>query len=283
MMDPSYSFNISIAGICVSFHCANKIFFQILKNKYASFENAATNKEIIVIEILERPFDKNFDEIILEEKEGCYFLRSEDFNAEICLNTKKVKLESRLEITVFNTFLRILYSLLAVQHRGFLLHAAGLIYNKQGYVFSGPSSSGKTTTARRATNLSVLNDELTLIRKIGNDYRVHATPFTGEYEGSISVKSAPLQYLLFLNKELQTGHQPVDKLTVIVKLMENIFFFDKNLSVNQLLLDNCRELTENTPGFEVNIFASNSIEEVIDGIGKNKIFSEPQNSLATNR
>ncbi len=64
---------------------------------------------------------------------------------------------------------------------GLLLHAAGVLTEHGGWVFSGPSGAGKSTmsdffTARGA---SVLSDERIIIRKIDGEFSIFGTPWPG--------------------------------------------------------------------------------------------------------
>ncbi len=96
--------------------------------------------------------------------------------------------------------LRVVYALLAVQHGGLLLHAAGIVHQAQAYVFCGQSGSGKTTVARLAPPDAVLNDDLVLLLPHGlTDWQVHATPFSNPTQQPPAGRiAAPLARLLFL-------------------------------------------------------------------------------------
>jgi hypothetical protein len=67
-------------------------------------------------------------------------------------------------------------------------------------VFPGQSGAGKTTLARKAPrSADVLSDELCVVRRSEDGWRVHGTPFWGDFaRGGISMRSWPLRTLAFL-------------------------------------------------------------------------------------
>lgn len=82
----------------------------------------------------------------------------------------------------------------------FLIHSCGVVKNGQGYVFVGPSGSGKSTVAELSKEYDILNDEITLIKKRGNQYTAYATPFNGYFRLKKNI-SCPLKALLFLKQD----------------------------------------------------------------------------------
>ncbi|MGH7206012.1 MAG: hypothetical protein ACREI2_07360 [Nitrospiraceae bacterium] len=64
---------------------------------------------------------------------------------------------------------------------GLLLHAAGVLTDHGGWVFTGPSGAGKSTLSDffAAKGASVLSDERIIIRKVAGEFRVFGTPWPG--------------------------------------------------------------------------------------------------------
>ncbi len=64
---------------------------------------------------------------------------------------------------------------------GLLLHSAGVLADKGGYVFTGSSGAGKSTLSGffAERGASVLSDERTIVRKSGDTFVVHGTPWVG--------------------------------------------------------------------------------------------------------
>jgi hypothetical protein len=83
--------------------------------------------------------------------------------------------ESSLE-----NFLRAVYAHLALDHDGFLLHAAGVVKDGRAYLFFGPSGSGKTTVAGLADGGRVVSDDLILVLPgVGDRPAAVSIPFRG--------------------------------------------------------------------------------------------------------
>ena len=64
---------------------------------------------------------------------------------------------------------------------GLLLHSAGVIASTGGYIFTGASGAGKSTLSGffDARGASVLSDERMIIRKDGEAFVIHGTPWVG--------------------------------------------------------------------------------------------------------
>jgi hypothetical protein len=96
--------------------------------------------------------------------------------------------------------LRVLWATLLPRLGGMLVHGCGLRHGEIGVVFPGPSGAGKTTLARKAPNPdAVLSDELCVVRRADDGWRIHGTPFWGDFaRGGISMRSWPLRTVAFL-------------------------------------------------------------------------------------
>ncbi|MEK7236792.1 MAG: hypothetical protein AAB242_09225 [Nitrospirota bacterium] len=64
---------------------------------------------------------------------------------------------------------------------GLLLHSAGILSSTGGYIFTGASGAGKSTLSGffDAGGASVLSDERMIIRKSGETFVLHGTPWVG--------------------------------------------------------------------------------------------------------
>jgi len=85
-------------------------------------------------------------------------------------------------------FLRAGLAWRALDEGGMLLHAASLVRHDRAFLFLGASGSGKSTLASISTEGRVVSDDLTLVRKMPEGYRVAGTPFRGTYAGGVPVK-----------------------------------------------------------------------------------------------
>ncbi len=64
---------------------------------------------------------------------------------------------------------------------GIVLHSAGVLSTKGGYIFTGPSGAGKSTLAQLFAKggASVLSDERMIVRRSGNGVVAYGTPWVG--------------------------------------------------------------------------------------------------------
>ncbi len=193
-------------------------------------------------------------------------LSSSDFDCRVVLKKKKGELKIRPDANAFNTFLRVLYSVVLLGENGFLVHAAGLERNGEGYLFPGRSSSGKTTLARNAKGFRVLSDELVAVRRENKSLRLFSTPFSGEYDGEIERLDADLKAMVFLNARLEPGKvTPVKEghFELAVNLMRNVFFFLRDGESSRKMLHLCCAVCDNVPGYNAGYVNTASLGEIV--------------------
>ena len=83
---------------------------------------------------------------------------------------------------------------------GIMLHSCGVVDDKNGFLFAGISTNGKTTTARlwnADQTVRVLNDDRNILRKINGQFKVYGTPWPGE-GGFALADDAPLKKIFIL-------------------------------------------------------------------------------------
>ncbi len=82
---------------------------------------------------------------------------------------------------VFNPLVEVCLLTKLAREGGLLLHGAGVLSCKGGHVFTGASGTGKSTLSGFFDDrgASVLSDERVIIRKSGDAFVVHGTPWVG--------------------------------------------------------------------------------------------------------
>lgn len=101
---------------------------------------------------------------------------------------------------LFNPIVEVCFLTRLAREGGFLLHAAGLVSQKHGYVFTGPSGAGKSTIAQIFADrqASVLSDERVVLRFENGGIMIHGSPWVGSGAYATNV-SAPLTALYVIN------------------------------------------------------------------------------------
>lgn len=97
---------------------------------------------------------------------------------------------------LFNPLIEVCLLSRVARDGGLLLHAAGLVFNSEGFVFTGPSEAGKSTIselfARRGG--TVLSDERVILRRQGSAFFLYGTPWVGSGQYAENA-SAPITAL----------------------------------------------------------------------------------------
>ena len=90
---------------------------------------------------------------------------------------------------------------------GFFFHSSCLALDGEGYVFSAPSGTGKSTHTRLwreyfGSRVTMINDDKPIVRRVNGEFRIFGTPWMGKSEIG-SNTSAPIKavYLLEQSKE----------------------------------------------------------------------------------
>ena len=82
---------------------------------------------------------------------------------------------------LFNPLVEICLVTTLVRRGGLLLHSAGVLTERRGFVFTGSSGAGKSTLSDffAARGATVLSDERTIIRKRADRFVIYGTPWVG--------------------------------------------------------------------------------------------------------
>jgi hypothetical protein len=140
-------------------------------------------------------------------------------------------LEFPLDELVFQHLLRI--------HGGIELHAAGVVApSGRGYVFTGQSGHGKTTTARlwQDRGATVLSDDRVILRRdVLGAWRMHGTPWHGEAELAANA-SAPLAGVFVLARGERNEIEPLGPGVATATLLARAFpaFFERESTAGLL-------------------------------------------------
>jgi hypothetical protein len=181
-------------------------------------------------------------------------------------------LRKNMESFAVESFLRICYSFLTVEHNGLLLHSAGVIRDGNGYIFPGVSGTGKSTIASLATEREVvLSDEMVVVRKAGEGHLVYSTPFYGTNESAASNSNAPLQAAFLPVKDDKVYIKETKPSQALSKLLASVLFFGQEPGVNQRLMDISADVVTQIPFYELHFQRDTSFWECIDELTEDNI------------
>jgi hypothetical protein len=88
---------------------------------------------------------------------------------------------------------------------------------------------------------TVLADEISYVRRVGNGYKAYGTPFAGELARSGANLSAPLDALFLLEKAHINGIQPVPPRVAASELLRHILFFAEDADLVRSVFDSAVE------------------------------------------
>ncbi len=141
-----------------------------------------------------------------------------------------------------------------------------------GYVFAGPSESGKSTIAMLSSGgYSVLNDETVIVKKENGSYIVSSTPFRGDFLENED-ESAPLK-VIFLIKHAGEKNviKELSKREFVTRFLKEVICSDTLLSMNRVdifseMLDFCTDVASEVPFYELQFLPDKSFWVSIDNL-----------------
>ena len=213
-----------------------------------------------------KPHVSHLDRLIL--------LQRSDFAGCLDLKARRGKaiFEKAMGPFAVESFLRISYSFLAVEHGGLLLHSAGVLRDGHAYIFPGQSGTGKSTIASLATaRETVLSDEMVVIRKRGEGYLVYSTPFYGTNPSAGRNIAAPLRAAFLPVKDQAVYLKEARPAQVLSKLLASVLFFGQEPALSRRLMDIGADVAARVPFYEMHFRRDGSFWECIAELEKAEV------------
>ncbi|MFZ0279320.1 MAG: hypothetical protein WA254_20290 [Candidatus Sulfotelmatobacter sp.] len=222
-----YNVVIAIGGVPVRVNTTDSDFLEMLENRYAGFVSGEAHAEFDFDVDLTPPGSTNRDaDVSVKYDSGRWFMQRGDFRAEWEPATGKGWIRQSANPYSIDAVLRIVHTLVLARQGGFLLHSASAIRNGKAFLFAGVSGAGKTTISRLApADATLLTDEISYVRKQGEDYFAFGTPFTGELAKLGENTSAPLAALYLLAQGPENKIEAVAASDAGRELLANMLFF----------------------------------------------------------
>lgn len=240
---------IEIGGMPVRLHTTDPDFLNLLQCRYAGFVNDSDRSEIeFDIEIHQPKIVDPDADVEVSYRFGRWSLRRGDFLAEWDPATRFGWVRQTANPYSIDAVLRIVHSLVLAQQGGFLLHSASAIRNGKAFLFAGVSEAGKTTISRLApSDVTLLTDEISYVRRRGNEYVAFGTPFTGELAKLGENVSAPISILYLLAKGKANRIDSITPGEATRSLLSNLLFFAKDEELVQAVFHSAFEFVNRVP------------------------------------
>jgi len=104
---------------------------------------------------------------------------------------------------------------------GTLMHAAGVTWEGDGFVFTGHTRAGKTTLSRGFPTAAVLGDDLVAVREQREGFALYGTPWPGREGGTVSYGGAPLRAVFNLHPGSESGLHRQSSAQALAELATN--------------------------------------------------------------
>jgi hypothetical protein len=240
---------IEIGGIPVTVRTDNTRFLDLLEERYAGFIAPVSSPGLEFEVELYEPVESRADEELEVTFAGDeWLLKRGDFCARWNPRARSGHIRQSCNPYAIDSVLRIVHSLILAGEGGFLVHAASAIRRGNAFIFSGISGAGKTTISRLAPrDATLLTDEVSYVRRIGNRYVACGTPFAGELDRSGSNRSASVATLFFLEKGSRNSIEPIAPAEAVQRLMRNILFFAHDPELVKLVFHSACEFASLVP------------------------------------
>lgn len=163
---------------------------------------------------------------------------------------------------------RVLFVNLVTHGLGLMLHACGIEHNGRGYIFAGPSNAGKTTLSRlwaMTSEATILGDECLILRKQGEQFWVHGTPWVGE-ANLFSPLGVPVERVFFIRHSQQNSIEPIPPHRAAERLLSQSILTPYDPFAVQSGLDLCLDFVSQIPAYDFGFIPDESAVRLIQKV-----------------
>lgn len=256
---------IEIGGMPVGVNTSDREFAGVLRDRYSGYIASALNTEIEFNVELTSPGNANPAAAVhVSQRDGRWTLTRGDFRAEWEPAKRWGRIRQTANPYSIDAVLRIVHTLVLARQGGFLLHSASAIRNGKAFLFAGVSEAGKTTISRLApSDVTLLTDEISYVRRRDADYVAFGTPFTGELAKLGENVSAPIGGLYLLAKGRENRIEPVAPAEAARSLLANLLFFAEDEELVQATFHAAFEFVSRVPVSRLTFFPDARVWELI--------------------
>ena len=248
-MSQSHEIAVDIGGMPILLRTRDLAFRELLAKRYAGFVDPSSSPRFAFdVDLVTPSAEMGDEDVQVEMQNGQWHLRRGDFRAQWDPRAGQGSIRQSANPYSIDSVLRIVHTLILAQEGGFLLHAASAIRHGHAFLFSGISGAGKTTISRLAPSDAILlTDEVSYVRRNGEEYRACGTPFAGELARVGENRSAPVNTLFLLAKGLENKVEPVSTAEAARCLLRNILFFAEDAELVELVFRAACEFVDRVP------------------------------------
>jgi hypothetical protein len=256
---------IKIGGLAIEVQTTDAEFERQLRRRYRDYARPGEIPQFALRVQLIAPdtFDADADvEVWLEG--GEWRMRRGDFEARWNPAERQGQVLQSANPYSIDSVLRIVHTLMLAPEGGFLVHASSAVRNGKAYLFSGVSEAGKTTIARLApSDVALLTDEASYVRKQNGRYLAYGTPFAGELGAPGKNISAPIEALYLLEKGGENRIEEIAPAMAVRRLLRNILFFAHQPELVGQVFESVCSFVAAVPVFQLTFFPDERVWELI--------------------
>jgi hypothetical protein len=252
-MPTSHPVVVEVGGVAVLLRTDEPALIDVLESRFGRFlkPSAAPLFQFDITVVPDGTFDGDAD-LQVGGRQGCWVMQRGDFHAEWSVAERRGRIRQTLNPYAIDSVLRIVHTLVLAADGGFLLHASSAVRNGRAYLFTGPSGAGKSTIVGLApSDVTVLTDEVSYLRREGDGYVAFGTPFAGERSELGEPANAPVAALFHLGRGAETRHDRLDEAETVQTLMRNILFFADDRELTARVLDTACDFAARVPAFKL--------------------------------
>lgn len=257
---------VEIGGKPILLRTQDSAFRDLLKKRYAGFVRPSGRSAFTFDVDVIRPerLVSEAEELEVWQAEGIWHLERGDFRAHWDPRVGRGRILQALSPYAIDSVLRIVHTLIQAPEGGFLLHGASAIRNGRAFLFSGISGAGKTTISRLAPpDSTLLTDEISYVRRDGEEYRACGTPFAGELARLGENAAAPIARLFFLAKGPENRIDPIEPPDALRMLLRNILFFADDSELVKMVFRSACEFLARVPAFRLTFYPDERVWDLI--------------------
>ncbi|MFZ1060309.1 MAG: hypothetical protein WAP47_14070 [Candidatus Rokuibacteriota bacterium] len=238
-----------VAGITCRVECRDERLRGLLSPRYAEFASDMPAELSLQVEVTGPPPDEvaarwSGPFARFSAADGVLAIEGAGFRGAFDERAGRGWITQPLDPSPLETFLTAIYAGRLLREGGFFLHAAAVVDGGVARVFFGPSESGKTTVADLVGE-GVITDEIAVIRRQGEGYRVSGVPWRGQR------LAAPLAGLFRLQKAGETSFTGLGTVQALRQLLGSVFFSRADSAEVGRFLEIGGELVTRVPCYEM--------------------------------